>query len=479
MFLKELNNELLHPKKELASYGFGSFSREFMRIAFSANVFYFYESEIHLNVWLVGIAFVIFAIYNMLNDPLIGFLTNRTFNFTKKWGRRFPWILMGGIPWGLTYVIIFLPPTTDTVNSSLVIFIWLIFTVCLFDTFHSLFFVNFIALYPDKFRSMKERRLTSSYQIMIGVIGTALGAILPPLIFEYGNVSSFFFQGLISFFVVTLGFIIAIPGVKEDKETINRYLEKQKEITERESFFQSLKKAVKQRAFISFMVIYTLYQSMIETMQSSIPYVVRYSLGMGSEAQILVFAAFLIGVLISAPFWRNYSQKVQDNRKVMFIAAILLATFTIPLMFLRNYYAIITNMLFWGMGLGGFWIMIYPVSADVIDNSIVLTEKREEGLYTGFQMFFGRLGIIAQALTFVFVHILTGFNAQTDYQTPLAIYGIHLHTSIIPAIFLFIGAFVFWKYYDLTPSRIEQNKLKLHQLFCISPLIMIVDLKKF
>ena len=121
-------------------------------------------------------------------------------------------------------------------------------------------------------------------------------------------------------------------------------------------------------------------------------------------------------------------------------------------------------MIVWGVGLGGFWIMIYPVSGDVIDNSIVLTEKREEGIYTGFQMFFGRLGIIAQALTFVIVHTLTGFSGVVGKQTDLAIFGIHLHTSIIPAIFLYIGVLVFWKFYDLTPEKIENNQLQLERL---------------
>lgn len=460
--MEQTNNELTHPKKELASYGFGSFSREFMRIAFSANAFYFFESEIQLNVWLVGLAFIIFAAYNMFNDPIIGYITNKTFSFTRKWGRRFPWILLGGLPWGLTYALIFLPPTTDPINGAWVLFIWLIFTTCLFDTFHSLFFVNFIALYPDKFRSNKERRLTSSFQITIGVIGTALGAILPPLIFDYGNIPSFFYQGIISFIVVTIGFIIAIPGTRENEELIERYFETYREDRPKESFFQTLLKAIKQRAFITFMVIYTLYQSMIETMQASIPYVVRFSLREESEAQTLVFAAFLIGVLISTPFWKKFSDKVNDNGKVLFIAAIMLATFTLPLMFIRIYILVVINMVIWGVGLGGFWIMIYPVSGDVIDNSVVLTEKREEGIYTGFQMFFGRLGIVAQALTFVLVHTLTGFGVNS--YSDLAVFGIHLHTSIIPAIFLYIGALVFWKFYDLTPEKVENNQLQLKRL---------------
>jgi len=462
--LEEVNEEMLHPKKELASYAFGSFSREFMRIAFSATAFYFFESEIQLDVWLVGLAFIIFAVYNMFNDPIIGYLTNKQFKFTRKHGRRFLWILIGGLPWGLSYALIFLPPSTDAVNDTLIIFLWLIFTTCLFDTFHSLFFVNFIALYPDKFRSMKERRLTSSFQIMIGVVGTALGAILPPLFFNYGDIPSFFYQGLISFIIVTIGFLIAIPGVREDQALIDKYFEKYKESTEKESFFKSMRKAVMQRAFITFMIIYTLYQSMIETMQASIPYVVRFSLGMESQAQTLVFAAFLIGVLVSAPFWKKLSDKLNDNRKVMFIAALMLGVFTLPLLFLRSYIGIVINMVLWGVPLGGFWIMIYPVSGDVIDNSIVLTKKREEGLYTGFQMFFGRLGIVAQALTFSIVHSLTGFNEAVATQSSLAILGIHIHTSLIPAIFIFIGAIMFWILYDLTPDKVENNRIQLRQL---------------
>ncbi|MBD3195833.1 MAG: MFS transporter [Candidatus Lokiarchaeota archaeon] len=460
--MEKSEDQISHSKREIASYGFGSFSREFMRIAFSASAFYFFEKEINLNVWLVSLAFVLFAIYNMFNDPLIGYLTNRPFNFTKKLGRRFPWILIGGLPWGLSYMLIFVPPTTNAANDAWLLFFWLLFTTCLFDTFHSIFFVNFIALFPHKFKTMKERRLTSGIQIMIGVVGTALGAIVPPLVFEYGNIPSFFWQGLVSLMIVTIGFILAIPGVKESPELIEEFFEKYDRDAEKPSFFQSMKIAINQRSFIVFMAIYTLYQSLVETMQSSIPYIIRYSLGMPSNAQTLVFAGFLIGVLISTPLWTKLSHRLNDNRKVMTIAAIMLGLFTLPLMFLRNYLGIIINMIFWGIPLGGFWVMVGPVSADVIDNSVVLTKKREEGVYTGFQMFFGRLGIVAQALTFAIVHSLTGFD--TNPYSDLAIIGIHLHTSIIPAIFVFIGATIFWKYYDLKPKKVEENRSVLQSL---------------
>lgn len=456
--------DIKHGKLGMVSYGFNSFSRELLRMAFSAFGFFFYQTEVKLNVWIIALSYVIFAIYNMINDPLIGYLTNRPFKFTKKWGRRFPWIVLGGIPWGFSYILIFIPPNVDPISGAWILFIWLLFTSCLFDTFHSLFFVSFMSLFPDKYRSEQERRTASGIYIMIGVLGVALGAIAPPLFFDYGNIPSYAFQGLMIFIITSIGFLIGIPGSREDQPTIDLYLDTYAERPKRESFFKSLKVAVKQRPFIVFMVIYTLYQSLVETMQASVSYVVRYSFKMPETATTLVFAAFLIGVLISSPFWTMYARKTKNNKKVMLISSLLLAAFTLPMTFLRGYIPIVINMLIWGTALGGFWVMIFPVSSDVIDNSVVLTNKREEGIYTGFQQFFGRLGIIVQALTFAIVQSLTGFNRLVENQTETAIWGIHFHLSLIPTIFILIGALVFWKWYDLTPDKITENQLKIKDL---------------
>jgi len=224
--------DIKHSKLGMASYGFNSFSREMLRIAFTTFGFFFYESELGLNVWLIFLAYLIFAIYNMFNDPLVGYLTNRPFKFTKKWGRRFPWILLGGLPWGFTYMLIFTPPTYDAVGGAWILFAWLLFTTCLFDTFHSILFVNFQSLFVDKYRSVQERRTASGIYIMIGVIGVALGSILPPLLFQttegtVTNYPSFAFQGLIIAIISFVGFVLAIPGSREDQVTIDLYLASQ------------------------------------------------------------------------------------------------------------------------------------------------------------------------------------------------------------------------------------------------------------
>jgi len=248
--------EIKHSKLGMVSYGFNSFSRELLRITFTTLGFFFYQTEVKLNVWIIALAYVIFAIYNMFNDPFIGWITNRPFKFTKKWGRRFPWILLGGIPWGLSYIIIFTPPQVNPVSGAWILFLWLLFTTCLFDTFHSLFFVSYMSLFPDKFRSVQERRTASGIYIMVGVFGVAFGAIIPPLFYDYGDISSYVIQGVVVFLITTVGFLLALPGSREDQATIDLYLRSSAEKPERESFFKSLIIAAKQKPFIIFMILF-------------------------------------------------------------------------------------------------------------------------------------------------------------------------------------------------------------------------------
>jgi len=453
-----------HSKLNMASYGAGSLAREFLNMAFTAAVFFYYENEIGLNVWFVTSGLVIFAIYNMFNDPIIGYLTNRPFKFTKKWGRRFPWILISTLPWGISYFLIFTPPSIDPESGAWILFFWLLLTTCLFDTFHSLYFVNFMSLFPDKYQSNKERRLASGIYIPIGVIGVALGAMIPPMIFEFGDIGSYAIQGFWVFIIAMIAILFAIPGFREDRDTVDHYLTTFEQNPERESFFKSLRTALKQKSFISYMFIYTMYQSQITTMQNSIYYTVDHVLNMESGASTLIFAAFLIGVIVGTPFWLKYSHKVQNNKKVMLYAALLLGITTFPLLILENYWGIIITMFIWGLPLGGYWFMIFPVMADVIDESVVITGKREEGVYTGFSQFFARLGIVAQAITFGIVHTLTGFREGADTQTDLAIWGIHVHLALVPMIFIFLGCLVFWKFYKLTPEKIQYNKAKIKEL---------------
>lgn len=452
------NITLEHNKGNMVSYGLGGLGREFLKMAFDTYVFFYYETEIGLNVWWIGLALIIFAIYNAINDPLIGYLTNREFKFTKKWGRRFPLILLGGIPMGLCYFLMFTPPNVSPQSNPLVLFFWLLIIAILYDTFHSLFFVNYQSLFPDKFRSAEERRSVTSITVPLGVLGVALGAILPPLFITYENLQSYAIQGIVALVFTIFMMFLSIPGIKEDPKAIEQYLQKAKEEKDRDTFLESMKKALTQRSFISFVILYTLYCATTVSMTSSISYVVRFILEMEANATTLLMAGMLVGTLISSPFWVKFAKKTDNNRQVMIIASLLMSVLTIPFIFLESYILLIIAISIWGVSLGAFWVMLFPVMSDIIDESIVRHGQREEGTYTGIQQFFGRLGSIIQVLSFAIIHTLTGFVEGSSTQTDLALTGIHIHLGIVPMVAMLIGGLIFWKFYDLTPERTQSNQ---------------------
>jgi len=455
--------EIQHSKLNMASYGFGKFLTEFMEMAFTVWLYSFYVRTIGVDSLIIGAAVIIYAIWNAVNDPLVGYLTNRPFKFTKKWGRRFPWIMIGGVAYLLSFVLIFTPPDVDPQSGAWIFFIWFIASTCIFDTFNSIFFVNFASLFPDKFRSVDERRKATGIQTPIGIIGVALGALLPPMIINSDKAVTFVINAGVVIIIGLIVLMLSIPGCEEDQITIDRYLDKH-DIEDRAPFFKTLKMTLKQKSFLFFIITYTLYRSLIISFQASIPFFVEFILEEESGIQTLLSAGFLIGALISSPLWAFIAQKTNNNKKVMLINSFLLTIFTIPFIFLNSVSITFIVLILWGFGLGGFWTMLAPVFGDVINESVANTQKRQEGIFNGFLQFFGRLAILVQALSFASVHTITGFVEGSAVQPSSAIWGIHVHFALIPAVLMLIAAIVFWKFYDLTPDKVKLHQDKIIEL---------------
>jgi len=456
--------EIKHSKKNMVSYGFGSYVSEFFGMAFGAYVFFYYETVIGLDVWLTSIGFIIFALWNAVNDPLIGFLTDRPFKFTKKWGRRLPWVIIGGVPWILSYLLLFTPPDVDPNSGAIILFIWLVVMTCLYDTFASIFQVNYYSIFPDKFRGDSERRLASTLSTLVGALGLASGSIIPSLFIIFGERSTYTLQAGVAVIVCLLALVAVIPGSREDQVRIDCYLESCEEEVERRPFLKEFKALLKHKNYMAYVISFMFYTCLVATMVGSIPYVAKFVLGVEAEDIMLIMAALLLGLFISMPIWSKIADKTNNDRKTMLIAATFLTIATIPLFFINEYIFMIIAMFIWGMGEGGYWVMISPVRSTVIDESVVMTGRRIEGIYQGFQTFISRAALVAQALSFSIVHTITGFVETSETQTPTAILGVQIHFAILPMIFMLISTIILWKFFKLTPDKVKENKEKLKEM---------------
>jgi len=447
----------------MASYGVGEFLAEFLTGAYGIMVYYFYESEMHLDALYVTIATVIYSIWNAVNDPLIGYITGKSNRFTKKFGRHTPWILSGLLFCSLAYVGIFAVPSW--VQASPVrLFFWMVVFVCLYDGCYSLWEVNYQGVFPNKFRTTEERSKTAVIATSIGVFGIALGAVLPPLFYSYGKPESFAISALIIGAIGLVGAVLIRRGVRETPE-----MKKSKEIVEQQDelgFFKSLSQSLKHREFLALLLMLFFYQSACMCMTGSVNYVVSGVLGMKSSATTPIFAGMLVGALVSILVWRQVAKRIRNNnQKLLVITSFAMAVACSAMFFANSQITFAVGMFAWGLGFGGFWTFMTPAMADVVDSVVVSEKRREDGVLMGVRAFFMRLSYTSQAIVFWLCHKATGYDSTVSgIQAPLARTGIKLHISLVPAVFFVIAAMCMLFINTLTPEKVESNKEELRKL---------------
>ncbi len=461
----------------MASYQTFQFFSQFITGPFGLFTFFFYEAEIGLNVGLVALAFIIFSVWNAINDPLIGYILERIhMPWERKLGRRFPWILFGAIPWLFSYLAVFLVPLEwDPVDDQWLVFLWLLIMICLYDTLFTLWNINAVAIYPDKFTTLEERRTCTGIGTIIGMAGIVAGSIFAPLFITTGVPESYRYSAWLSVAVAMCLFVLMIPGTWENKVMRKRY-EEQKQLAEKsemENFFSIARQSITDRRFMTKVIFFFGYQCAVAFLSASAPYMVTFVIQEQASALSILMALMLVGAFVSVPLWNFFAQKMNNNKKISIYAGFAMVITFLPIFFANNFIFFIIALFLFGIGLGGQWYVDPPAMADVIDDLSVRTGKRQPAIYYGINAFFIRLSTVAQALVFAVIHNLTGFvEGVSSYSelvavspTPeLALLGIRMHAALIPAFIVLVTIFIFWKWYDITPELVQENKRKLKEM---------------
>lgn len=452
------------------SYGLNNFWYQFIFMVFGTYVFFFYEVVVGLGSLYVMFAMIIYTLWDAINDPLIGHLTDRTTAFTRKLGKRFPWIILGIIPASFAFILLFTPPAADPALNPWPVFWWIVFSTCLFDSLTTLCSVNISGLFPDKFQTAALRRKAQGLQISIGMIAMPISFTIPPLFIKFGEQSTYVTMALICSVTLIIVALLFLPGMRENETIIERYyVSKEKP----ERFISALKSSLKQSNFMAYVVIAFGFNIVTQSLTGSIAYSANFILQSSEMFLIVLFASFLTGGIISVPFWIYLAKRIQNNKKTINIGGVslIIATFIITFHY-DELSSVIMNFVL-GFAMGNLWTILGLIYADVMDERMAITKKDQRGATVGVGAFFSRLARAVQVAVFAIVHELTGFiEGATSYAelaaaspTPeLALIGIRLHMGVIPCIILAICTLIFWKFYKLTPERVSEVQKELQKL---------------
>ncbi len=430
---------------------------------FGGLFFIFWEVVVGLDIIIITLAYTIFAVWNIINDPIVGYLADRPRKFWSKLGKRYPWYIIGGIPAILFLAAIFSPPFLDPVDAAWIYFAWILISLCLYELFYTITQLNHVALFPDKFRGDNDRRKGGFWRMFLGILGTAIGFIVPPFLIDTDYASSFASMAWIFVIVNLVIFATSIPGHRESKELKDRYVREQ-EKRESVSFFHALKIVVSHKNFMVVILVFLMDGIIGASLTASIQYVTLYILEEPESSAILILAPFILAVIVSLFPWLLLSQKMKNNRKMLILGVFLNTIGLLPFMFARTTLGFIIAAVILGIGGGALRIGSSPVLADAIDEAVADSGKHIEGSFMGVYTFFIRFSLIAQGWIFAIAHTLTNFDPNSATQSELAKFGILLHTALIPMILTLIALVVFVLVYDLRPEKTKEIKEKLKEL---------------
>ncbi|MHA1762617.1 MAG: MFS transporter, partial [Promethearchaeota archaeon] len=424
-----------------------------------------------LDTWLVFLAFTIATVWDAINDPLLGFLTDRNIRLTKRWGRRFPWILFGIIPWSFSLMFIYIPPPLDPVSQGWILTLWLIFALCFFDTFHTLIYIQIVALRADKFRTEEERRKLSQFFVPIDAISSVTGSILPPIFLGLGEgYEGFALMAIIISIITLISTFIFLPGTKEDEIMIKRYFEQE---FKRMGFFKGVIELFKSKAFVVFILTFIFFEITMGMLTGNAIYLATFALK-DSDLTTVILLVFLMAAIISVPFWTKLMKKWDNNKKVFEIGGLATCIALIPISFFVTLVDLLIFTFILGFALGSMWALLLPViQPNVLDDFVIKTKKDQKGVLIGITTFIVRLTATTDEFILSITHKITGFlpgygtyeeMAAVVPNMELVVWGVRFLMGVIPAIILVIGVVIFWKFYPLTQEIVHQNKLKLEEL---------------
>jgi GPH family glycoside/pentoside/hexuronide:cation symporter len=444
-----------HSVSIIISFQLGNLVWFMVNQGFRMRIYGYNENVLHINSMLFLIAFAIFTIYNMFNDPIIGHLCDRSTRFVKRWGKRFPFILMGAIPFSFMLLFIF---TNPFVVSEMIAFVWLLIFMLLFDTFFSLMDVNRWGLFPKKFVSDQDRKRAGFIEAILDTIGIALGFLIPMIILDpavLGKTGIGYSVQALAISIFSFIFVLLmIPGIREPKEVRERQLRLDQ--FKHTNIFEDLKIAWKNKHFMGYLILFVCYSITMGGIMGLMATFAEEIIGWGGIMGEAAFIGYLIFVPLTAPIWFRISNKI-GARKVLVIGSTILAVSGVPLLFASSGIAgflltfIVASLA--GMIDGAIESMNSPIFASVVDKTALEKKTREEGLYRGIVVFFQRTSYFVWLFLFEILKIFTGLQL-----------GLRIYMSLFPSVVMAIGAFAFMRLYKISQEELEQNIKELEKL---------------
>lgn len=476
--------------KEIIGYGVSGIPGGIF-VTFLGYLQAFYYAWMGLQWGWIILAQIIYAIWNTVNDPMFGYLQDRT---RTRSGRYKPWIKIGAPLFSIAFVIVFFPPGfwSSYIGGpayQVSLFFWYLISQLLYDTFFTICYVACSALLPQMTLDSKERTKISIIAAGLDAAGAASAGLVPMILLTNpteGSIALFQASIVIYAGISLIPWYIVMKWVHERQEYIP---------PKQYTFKESAKAVFTNPAGRVFIIYEGVSTGLYYFVQTGFPFVIAWIFGNNAYHGSWTFwnsVPFLLGPLggiIIGSIVQLYIPRYRDLKTAIMVSMIaecagfslaFLGAF-VPAGIMIGAYDLPPGA--WlaslGFSLAAFGLpsdLIYhaPARSLVVDNDEVLTGERREAIYAGLGCIVSKpMASVALAML---PAILAAFSlvpaSARDPNAGLtvvgndfgnAITGVAISAFLVPAILAAIGI-ITWHFFPIDREKMEKIRSLLDEV---------------
>jgi glycoside/pentoside/hexuronide:cation symporter, GPH family len=455
--------EKLNLSTKLA-YGVGDFGS-----AISSNILIFFQLIFLTNVAgltpvLAGSIRTIAGIWDAINDPIVGVLSDRT---QTRWGRRYPWMFLAAVPLGIFFVLQWVVPqfSADPNTQQISLFWFYVVISILFNVAFTAVNLPYTALTPELTQDYDERTTLNQYRFTFSLTGAVLSLVFAQIVFATidNPLQQYLFISGICGILCVIPPYLCIWGTHRRVAQMQAQLVTEEDPSTSQSYLQQLRSVFSNRPFLCVIGIYLFSWLALQNTAAIIPYYVNYWMQLPAQHAAQVALAVQGSAVLVLGIWSSISHRL-GKRTTYFLGMSLWMIAQIGLLFLQPGQVGVMYVLaiLAGLGISVAYLIPWSMLPDVVELDVLQTGHRREGIFYSFMVFLQKIGLALGQLIIGIVLEAAGFDSGAATQPDSALLAIRATIGPLPALFLTCGMVIAY-FYPITREVYAEILLKLNE----------------